>query len=140
MPAVFQIVSRGSGKALSASPDEGQYVFQNAQDPSDPSQLWTLTTGDDPSNVVISLFDVGMSIATEAPDPTQQSLLVLGGSEVWRVSRLIRSVYFFSIEGPNRLVMDVPGNSRADGQIIQVFRNHAGENQQWTFLPVFAYL
>lgn len=139
MPGVFQIVSRGSGKALSVAPD-GQYVAQNAQDPSDPSQFWTLTTGDDPSNVVITATELGMSIATEDPDPTEQSFLVLGGPELWRVSRLIGSVYFFSIEGPNGLVMDVPGNSRADGQIIQVFRNHAGGNQEWTFLPVFAYL
>jgi hypothetical protein len=139
MPGVFQIVSRGSGKALSVAPD-GVYVAQNAQDPSDSSQFWTLTTGDDPSNVVITATDFGQSIATEDPDPTEQSPLVLGGPELWRVSRLIPSVYFFSIEGPNGLVMDVPGNSRTDGQIIQVFRNHAGQNQQWTFLPVFAYL
>jgi hypothetical protein len=36
--------------------------------------------------------------------------------------------------------MDVPGSSTADRESIQIFTRTEHNNQQWTFLPIFAQL
>ena len=62
----------------------------------------------------------------------------LADAQVWRVTPIANTPYFFLLEGNNDLLIDVPGGSHADNLEIQVFRRTEHANQQWVFLPVLA--
>jgi hypothetical protein len=156
MPAVFQIVSRSSGKALArttpspefASPTFIPSIVQSTQNDQDSTQLWVLTRQDSAGDVLIQPFGspdlaIGVFESGEETD-FPGALLVVGpapSGQVWRVSRRLASPpYFFLLEANNDLLMDVPGGSTADGEAIQIFTRTEHNNQQWTFLPIFAQL
>jgi hypothetical protein len=143
MPAVFQIVSRASGKALSAVglPDPSIVTQLPASD-ENPTQRWTLEPTDDSAEdfVIRSFISPALAIGL---DPTDAVRLYAGPAEaaqVWRISRIANPPFFFLLEGSNDLLMDVPHGSHADNLAIQVFRRNEHANQQWVFLPVLAEL
>jgi len=165
MSAVFQIVSRSSGKALahSTSPRISEaratvaqsadfnvtpVIVQLTQNDQDSTQMWVLTPQDSPEDFLIQPFGspdlaIGVFESVQETD-LPGSLLILGPSpiaQVWRISRRIANPpYFFLLEASNDLLMDVLGGSTADQEVIQIFTRTEHTNQQWTFLPVFAQL
>lgn len=174
MPAVFQIVSRSSGKALAQSnsgfapqdaaapspsgpepspppPGAGLFVVQLTQSAQDPTQLWVLTPQDSAQDVLIQpfgsldgaigLYDLSSGEGVEPESGKRGDCLMTlpaANGVVWRIGE--HPPYFFLLEGPNDLLMDLPGGTTADTQIIQIFTRNEHNNQQWTFLPVFAQL
>ena len=146
MAAVFLIVSRQSGKALTADPGAGSPVVQFTTNTNDPLQFWTLEPSPAGSveDFLIHPFgqpDLAITVNRDPElDPTKPAPLdidVNAGGEVWRINRIADPPYFFLLEASNDLLMDVPGNSGDDGQTIQVFNRTENQNQQWTFLPAF---
>jgi hypothetical protein len=144
MPAVFQIVSRSSGKALTQT---DTFVTQFTQNDQDPGQMWVLTPQDSAADCLIQPFgspEVAIGLdRRETTDATKQAFLNLQpapAGQVWRISRIAGPPLFFLLEGSNDLLMDVPGDTHGDGKVIQVFKRSEHANQQWTFLPVFAQL
>ena len=139
MPAVFQIVSRSSGKALRH--DEGSFVDQFTQDDQDPAQMWVLTPQDTADDLLIQPFgspELAIGVTQQANDPRLfLNVQLAPDAQVWRISRVANPPYFFLIEGNDDLLMDVPDNSHTDGVVVQVFHRTEHANQQWTFLPVF---
>jgi hypothetical protein len=142
MPAVFKIVSRASGKALTAlGLPEPTVITQLPADEFLRFQGWTLQPQDSAEDFLIRSFSspavaVGLS-------PTDSRLLYAGPvaeAQVWRVTPIANPPYFFLLEGNNDLLIDVPGGSHADNLEIQVFRRNEHTNQQWVFLPVLAEL
>jgi hypothetical protein len=141
MPAVFQIVSRASGKALSAvGLPEPTVITQLPTSDQDPFQKWTLQPQDSAEDFLISSFT--SPVLAIGLDPTDSVLLYVQPAEnaqVWRITRIANPPYFFLLEGSNDLLIDVPG-SHDDNLTIQVFRRNEHTNQQWAFLPVLAEL
>ncbi len=164
MPAVFQIVSRSSGKALaqwtsaiasdaSATPTQSglivtPLVVQATQNDQDPAQMWVLTPQNSPQDFLLQPFGspdlaIGVfesNVETDLPGGWL-SLLTVTEGQVCRISRRIANPpYFFLLEASNDLLMDVPGGSTTDDEQIQIFTRTEHTNQQWTFLLVFAQL
>jgi hypothetical protein len=146
MAAVFLIVSRRSGKALTSTGDAGAPIQQFTQGDNDASQFWTLepTPPETTEDFRIHPFlapDLAITVnRNPGDDPTQPAPLDLDANaagEVWRISRIADPPYFFLLEGSNDLLMDVPGGSGDDGVTVQVFTRNENQNQQWTFLPAF---
>ena len=152
MPAVFQIVSRSSGKALARTTPAPQQpavdftsnIVQSTQNDQDLTQMWVLTPQDSAADCLIQPFgtpDLAIVVfATDLQDTDfPGSPLIIGpaqAGQVWRISRRLASPpYFFLLEANNDLVMDVP-----DELSVQIFTRTEHNNQQWTFLPVFAQL
>lgn len=152
MPAVFQIVSRSSGKALARTtpaPQQPDFAFtsnivQSTQNDQDSTQMWVLTPQDAAADFLIQplgspdlAIEVFASVAHETDFPGSQ--LIIGpvqAGQVWRISRRIANPpYFFLLEASNDLLMDVP-----DQETVQIFTRTERNNQQWTFLPLFAQL
>ena len=153
MPAVFQIVSRSSGKALGLSeslPVSGDTtvdVVQVPQNDQDPSQMWVLRPRDSEDFVILPFtapdLAIGPVLIGEETDFSGAGLILTTAADgqVWRITRRLASPpYFFFLEASNDLLMDVPGGSSVDGVDIQIFTRTEHPNQQWTFLPVFAQL
>jgi hypothetical protein len=70
MPAVFQIVSRSSGKALRH--DEDSFVDQFTQDAQNPAQMWVLTPQDTANDLLIHPFgspELGIGVTQQPNDP-----------------------------------------------------------------------
>lgn len=142
MPAVFQIVSRASGQALSAiGLPKPTVITQLPAGDQNPYQTWTLQPQDSAEDFLIRSFtSPALAIGL---DPTDSAALYVGPAEnaqVWRITRIPNPPYFFFLEGSNDLLIDVPGGSHADNLAIQVFRRSEHTNQQWAFLPVLAEL
>ena len=155
MPAVFQIVSHASAKALStadffivsasASPTQsGNNIVQVTQNDQDPTQMWALTP-QDLGNFLIQPFGspdlaIGLPAEGESNYPFYLVLNPVGDGIVWTISPI--SPYYFLLAAIGNLdtVMDVPGGSHDDFQGIQIFTRNEHTNQQWTFLPIFAQL
>jgi hypothetical protein len=149
MAAVFLIVSRQTGKALTRSGDAGTPVQQFTQGDNDQTQFWILepVPADSTDNFKIHPFNDRALAITEqrnsGDDPTPGALLLLDVNkvgEVWRKTRIDNPPYFFLLETGNGLLMDVPNASSDDGLQIQVFTRNENQNQQWTFLPAFELL
>jgi hypothetical protein len=156
MPAVFQIVSRSSGKALARTTPPPQLadfpftsnIVQSTQNDQDSTQMWVLTPQDSAEDFLIQPFgspDLAIEVFASAQETEfPGSLLIVGpaqSGQVWRISRRIANPpYFFLLEASNDLLMDVPGSSTADQESIQIFTRTEHNNQQWTFLPIFAQL
>jgi hypothetical protein len=143
MPAVFKIVSRASGKPLTALglpdptgitqlPDADEYLRLES---------WTLQPLDRADDFLIRSFDwPGLAIGL---NPTDSRWLYVGpvdDAQVWRVTPIANPLYYFLLDGSNDLLIDVPDGSHADNVQIQVFRRTEHSNQQWVFLPVLAEL
>jgi hypothetical protein len=142
MPAVFQIVSRASGQALIAiGLPEPTVITQLPASDQNPYQRWTLQRQDSSEDFLIRPFSSpALAIGL---DPTDSAALYVGPAEdaqVWRITRIANSPYFFLLEGSNDLLIDLPGGSHADNLAIQVFRRNEHTNQQWALLPVLAEL
>ena len=142
MPAVFKIVSRASGKALTAlGLPEPTGITQLPADEFLRFQGWTLQPQDSAEDFLIRSFSSpALAIGL---NPTDSRLLYVGpvaDAQVWRVTPIANPPYFFLLEGNNDLLIDVPGGSHADNLEIQVFRRNEHTNQQWVFLPVIAEL
>lgn len=152
MPAVFKIVSRVSGQALTTVgvPEfqiQQWVVVQFPQVDQNPNQWWTLAPQDSAQDFLIqSLGRPGAALGvdrTQVVDPTQPAPVNLqadGGGQVWRISRIPHPPYFFLLEGNNDLLMDLPAGTHQEGDGIQVSFRNEHQNQQWTFLPVFEQL
>jgi len=102
MPAVFQIVSRDSGKALGLSQplpvpaDTTVGIEQVPQNDQDPTQMWVLTPRD-PEDFLIqpfasSDFAIGTDLSGEETDLPGQLLILTPatGGQVWRINRRLR--------------------------------------------------
>jgi hypothetical protein len=152
MAAVYLIVSRSSGKALTCpnlnanSPTPHLPVQQYEQGDRFAQQYWTLepTRPGGKHDFLIHPFLVpGFAIAvnrTDLSDPTKPAWLWLDESaagQVWRVNRIANPPYYYILEGDNDLLMDVPDGSGDDGVTIRVNYRTENDNQQWTFLPAF---
>ena len=149
MPAVFKIVSRVSGQALTTVgvPEfqiQQWVVVQFPQVDQNPNQWWTLAPHDSAQDFLIqSLGRPGAALGvdrTQVVDPTQPAPVNLqadGGGQVWRISRIPHPPYFFLLEGNNDMLMSLASTAN---QPIQVAPRTEHANQQWTFLPVFAQL
>jgi hypothetical protein len=142
MPAVFKIVSRASGKALTAlGLPQPTGITQLPADEFLRFQGWTLHRQDSAEDFLIRSFSSpALAIGL---NPTDSRLLYVGpvaDAQVWRVTPIAKPPYFFLLEGNNDLLIDVPGGSHADNLEIQVFRRNEHTNQQWVFLPVLAEL
>ena len=149
MPAVFQIVSRDSGKALGLSEplpvpaDTTVGIEQFTQNNQDPTQMWVLTPRD-PEDFLVqpftsSDFAIGTNLSGEETDLPSQLLILTPATagQVWRISRrLANPPYFFFLEASNDLLLGVS----SEGGDLQIFTRTEHPNQQWTFLPVFAQL
>jgi hypothetical protein len=149
MPAVFQIVSRDSGKALGlsqplpVSADTTVGIEQFTQNDQDPTQMWVLTPRD-PEDFLIqpftsSDFAIGLDTSGEETDlpGALLQLTPVSGAQAWRISRrLANPPYFFFLEASNDLLLGVS----SEGGDLQIFTRTEHPNQQWTFLPVFAQL
>jgi hypothetical protein len=144
MSAVFLIVSRRSGKALTRTGDAGSPVQQFKQGNNDATQYWTLEpipAGSTENFLIHPFNEPGLAITVKRDpggDPTQPAPLDLEDSatgEVWHISRIANPAYFFLFEDGNNLLMDVPDGSSDDGNTIQVYYRNENDNQQWTFLP-----
>jgi hypothetical protein len=147
MAAVFLIVSRQTGKALTAfgGGAVGVVVQQQTTDTGDPDQFWVLepTPAGQVEDFLIHPFGapaLAIIVNRQGGDPTQPAPLAIDNNaagEVWRIGRIANPPYFFLLEGSNDLLMDVPGGAADDGVIIQVSFRNENQNQQWTFLPAF---
>src|SRR5262245_26027619 len=143
MAAVFLIVSRSSGKALTRIGGAGTPVQQFTQGNDDTTQFWTLSpTQPGSQDFLIHPLDLPdlaiTAFRNPGDDPTQPTFLVIdinAGGQEWRIGRIADPPYFFLLEGDNDLLMDLPGSSGDDGTTIQVFFRNENQNQQWTFLP-----
>jgi hypothetical protein len=151
MAAVFSIVSRQTGKALTAFVGDSSRsaVFQMTQGAEGPDQTqsWTLEAnpGGSAQDFLIHPDGFpGLAISTlSGPAPQQPSNLRLDDSAwgtVWRISPIANPRYFFLFEASADLLMDVTGGSDDDGVPVQVYYRNENQNQQWTFLPVFSRL
>jgi hypothetical protein len=141
MPAVFQIVSRASGKAFSALglPDQS-IITQFTTSEEDPNQWWTLQPQDSAEDFLIRPFiSPSLAVGLDLTDLVRLNVGPTEHAQVWRITRIANPPYFFLIEGSNDLLVDVPGGSHADNLAIQVFRRNEHTNQQWVFLPVLAH-
>ncbi|MFZ0384011.1 MAG: hypothetical protein WCD11_03040 [Solirubrobacteraceae bacterium] len=153
MPAVFQIVSRSSGNALARSVPEGDYaqtgtpyIMQAAQDEQDPTQMWVLTPQDSSQDFLIQPFgSPGLAMGvlnplSETEYPNDWVILPTATQgQVWRISRrLANPPYFFLLEANNDLLMEAA--TVDDSVPITIASRTEHNNQQWTFLPVFAQL
>ena len=125
MPAVFKIVSRASGKPLTALglpdptgitqlPDADEYLrFQS----------WTLLPQDRAGDFLIRSFDwPGLAIGLNPADSRWLYVGPVDVAQVWRVTPIANPPYYFLLEGSNDLLIDVPDGSHADNVQIQVFR------------------
>ncbi|MBV9918451.1 MAG: RICIN domain-containing protein [Solirubrobacterales bacterium] len=145
MPAVFKIVSRASGKALTALglPEPTGITQLPAIDEYLRFQSWTLQPLDRAEDCLIRSFSApALAIGLNPTDP-QSHLLYVGpvdGAQVWRITPIASPPYFFLLEGSDDLLIDVPGGSHASNVQIQVSRRNEHTNQQWVFLPVLAEL
>jgi hypothetical protein len=141
MPAVFKIVSRASGKPLTALglPDPTGITQLPPADEYLPFQSWTLDRQDSAEDFLIRSFSAPeLAIGLNRTDPRLLYVGPVADAQVWRVTPIANPPYFFLLEGNNDLLIDVPGGSPADNLEIQVFRRTEHANQQWVFLPVLA--
>ena len=149
MPAVFQIVSRASQKALAiGDPDyphagTGYYLWQLTQNNQDPTQMWVLAPQEFGNFLIQPLGSPDLAIGVGPPSDSDDtafylSLNAVAQGQTWTISPI--SPYYFLIVGSEDLLMDVPGGSHDDFEPIQVFQRDEHASQQWTFLPVFAQL
>jgi hypothetical protein len=149
MPAAFQIVSRASQKALAIGdpnyphPGTGDYLWQLTQNNQDPTQMWVLAPQEF-GNFLIQPFSfpdlaIGVGPPSDSDDTAfSLSLGPVAQGQIWTISPI--PPYYFLIVGSEDLLMDVPGGSHDDFELIQVFQRTEHANQQWTFLPIFAQL
>lgn len=149
MPAVFQIVSRASQKALAiGDPDyphagTGNYLWQLTQNSQDPTQMWVLAPQEFGNFLIQPLGSPELAIGVGGPSDSDDtafylSLGAVAQGQIWSISPV--PPYYFLIVGSEDLLMDVPGGSHDDFELIQVFQRNEHASQQWTFLPVFAQL
>jgi hypothetical protein len=143
MPAVFQIVSRASGQALTCIASNPFSVYQMAVSDQVPAQFWTLQRQDSAEDfLLVSASSPGLVLGLpDGSAPGQPATLGLVSAEtgqVWRISRIANPPYFFLLEADNDLLLDVPGGSHAVDQPVQAAPRTEHSNQQWTFVPVFS--
>jgi hypothetical protein len=143
MPAAFKLVSRASSKALTAVslPEPSLITQLPVNQEYDRVQSWTLQPWDLAGDFAIrSLTSPELALGL---DPTDSRRLFVGpvdNAQVWRITPIAHPPYFFLIEGPDDLLIDVPHGSHADNLGIQVFRRNEHANQQWVLLPVLTEL
>jgi hypothetical protein len=116
MPAVFKIVSRASGKPLTAPglPDPSGITQLPAADEYLRFQSWTLRPQDSAEDFLIRSFSSpALAIGLNPTDSRLRYPGPVEDAQVWRITP-IATPFFFLLEGSNDLLIDVPGGSHAD--------------------------
>ncbi|MDJ0381786.1 RICIN domain-containing protein [Streptomyces sp. G-G2] len=131
------LVNAGSGMALAVATAGGNTpVVQRAPDERDPAQQWVLTKtvpGDWSSTASYRLTDVrsgraldvagdGLSLLPPDPSPQQRWMLSTAGDGQYTL-----------VNSATGALVDVTGESHADGAPVGAYRPTTGSNQTWTF-------